>query len=97
MEGIVCTAAVTLAKRALDAGRLDEARRYASTAAAVDQYDETACEVSIRALLARGDVDSARREFRRYGATLAADLGATPSERLAGLVGLTSLRVPTDP
>jgi DNA-binding SARP family transcriptional activator len=86
IHGVVCTAGVMLAEDALAHGLFDEALGFAGEVAAVDPYDEAACELTIRVLLARGDPNAARREFRRYAAALAEELDARPSARLAALV-----------
>jgi DNA-binding SARP family transcriptional activator len=86
IESLACEAGTILAADALARGRLDEALRFASGVAAIDAFNESACETTVRVLQARGDVDAARREFRRYARSLADELGATPSERLAELV-----------
>ncbi len=86
IHGIVCTAGAMLAEDAIAHLRFDEALAFAGQVAAVDPYDEAACEVVIRVLLARGDVNAARREFRRYAAALAEELDAEPSARLVALV-----------
>jgi DNA-binding SARP family transcriptional activator len=93
IHGVVCKAGVMLAEDALAQERLDEALGFAGEVASVDPYDEAACELSIRVLLARGDPDAARREFRRYAAALAEELDAKPSARLAALVA-TPLAAP---
>jgi two-component system OmpR family response regulator len=86
IHGVICSAGLGLARDALSEGRFDEALAEAEAVAEIDPFDESACEVTVRALIARGDVDAARREFRRYSTALAAELGALPSERLATLI-----------
>ncbi|HEY0394883.1 MAG TPA: winged helix-turn-helix domain-containing protein [Candidatus Elarobacter sp.] len=86
IESIVCEAATLLAKAAVEQRNWNEAMRFADVVAAVDSYDDAACEVRIRVLVANGDADAARREYRRYAASLAHELGAKPSGRLAELV-----------
>ncbi|HEY0384029.1 MAG TPA: BTAD domain-containing putative transcriptional regulator [Candidatus Elarobacter sp.] len=86
IDEMVCTLGTMLATDALRDGRLDEALSLTREIQAVDQYYEAACETAINVHRARGDVDAARREFRRYATALANELGATPSLRLAELV-----------
>jgi DNA-binding SARP family transcriptional activator len=86
IDDLVCTAGVVLANDALARAQFDEALRHASAVSAVDPFNEGACEATIRVLLQRGQLDAARREFRRYAAALAHELNAKPSPRLAQLV-----------
>jgi DNA-binding SARP family transcriptional activator len=86
IDDLVCKAAAVLAAEALAADRYDDAVRYAGELSAVDPLNEIACETVVRALLARGDGDGARRELRRYTAALAAELGAVPAKHLVDLV-----------
>jgi DNA-binding SARP family transcriptional activator len=83
---VASTAGLALADDALRAGRFDEALAFAADVAALDPFNEGACECTVRVLLARSELDAARREFRRYAGALAAELGAAPSKRLAELV-----------
>jgi DNA-binding SARP family transcriptional activator len=86
IDDLVCTVGVVLANDALARAQYDEALRHASAVRAVDPFNEGACEATIRVLLQRGQLDAARREFRRYAAALAHELNAKPSPRLAQLV-----------
>lgn len=86
VNDIICGAGIALAADALDRGIHDEALRFASDVTAIDPFNERACETVVRILLDRGDVDGARREFRRYASALANELGAAPSPALAELV-----------
>lgn len=86
IDDTVSSAGVALAADALAQGRHDDALALAKDVAAIDPFNEAACETAIRVCLARGDVDSARREFRRYAPALEHELGATPSERLTELM-----------
>ena len=86
IEDLFCRAGVMLADDALSDGRTDDALRFAREVAAIDALNEAACETTIRVRLARGEVDAARREFRRYASSLATELGAAPTARLTELV-----------
>ena len=86
INDLVCTAGLALARDALAAGRSDDARRYARAVIDVDQHNEEACETMMEICLQRNDADAARREYRRYAAGLAAELGAEPSPRLRELL-----------
>jgi DNA-binding SARP family transcriptional activator len=86
MNDLLCRAGAVLAGDALAGERWSEALRYAADVTAIDALNEDACTTTLRVLLERGDVDAARREFRRYAASLAHELGATPSQHLAELV-----------
>jgi DNA-binding SARP family transcriptional activator len=85
IDDLLCTAGTALAGDAFANGRFDEAVAHASEIAAIDPFNETVCEVTMRVLAARGDLDGARRELRRYAASLADELGAAPSARLTAL------------
>ncbi|MEO7038537.1 MAG: BTAD domain-containing putative transcriptional regulator, partial [Candidatus Elarobacter sp.] len=63
----------------------EDALAYAHVVAGVDALSEAACEISMKIHLGSGDADAARREFRRYSAVLAAELGATPTAPLVEL------------
>ncbi len=82
IDDLVCTSGELLANDALANGRLEDALRYASDVVAIDAFNETACEVTMRVHAARGDLDAARRELRRYAASLADGLGSAPSPEL---------------
>lgn len=86
INDVVCAAGLALANDALRRSANDEALANARTVADVDPFNEAACEATIRALTARGDLDAARREFRRYANALAHELGAAPSPALSRLV-----------
>lgn len=51
-----------------------------------DPCDETACEIAIRAHLAKGDKAGATLELRRFAETLKQELGTVPSAHLDALV-----------
>lgn len=85
IDDLLCTAGTALAGDAFAHGRFDEALARASEIAAIDPFNETVCEVTMRVLAARGDLDGARRELQRYTASLAAELGAAPTARLTEL------------
>jgi DNA-binding SARP family transcriptional activator len=91
IQELVCTAGTILAKDSLMRGRFDDALSYAREVADIDPFHEAACEVVVGALRERGDIDAARREFRRYATALATELGATPSRRLADLLRTVEL------
>lgn len=82
IDDVVCTAGALLANDAFANGRLDEALEHASDVAAIDPFNEAVCELTMRVLASRGDLDAARRELRRYATSLADGLGAEPSPRL---------------
>lgn len=86
LDELVCGAGTILGNDALGRGSLDDALVFAREVAGVDPFYEAAAEITIRALRARGDLDAARREFRRYATALANELGTTPSQRLAELL-----------
>jgi DNA-binding SARP family transcriptional activator len=88
IHGVICNAGLGLARDALSGERFDEALAEARAVAEIDPFNESACEVTIRALVARGEIGAAHLEYRRYSAALAAELGASPSERLAMRAGL---------
>lgn len=83
---LVCMAGIGLANDALMHGQYNKALAFASEAVEADPFNEAACEVIVRVLLARGDLDAARRAFRRHATALAEELGATPSTRLTELI-----------
>ena len=84
---VLCEAGIALATDALVRLRYDDALAYARGVSAADPFSEAACSAAIQALLGRGDGDAARREFARYAAALADELGARPSANLARLAG----------
>ena len=89
INDVAGSAGAALAADALARERFDEALAYARDVAAIDPLNEGACEAAVRVLLARGETDAARREFRRYATALAEELGATPSARLVELLRTT--------
>jgi DNA-binding SARP family transcriptional activator len=86
IDEIVVGAGMILANDALARALHDEVLVQAGRVAAIDPFNEDACEATIRALLQRGQLDAARREFRRFAAALAHELNAKPSPRLAQLL-----------
>ena len=90
INDLASSAGAALAADALARERFDEAIAYAHDVAAIDPLNEGACEAAVRVLLARGEIDAARREFRRYSTALSEELGATPSARLVELVRTTA-------
>ena len=80
---ILEAAAVT----AMDRGRPDTALDRALVAAAADPLRESAHSLVIRALIAEGNVDAARRHFTFVRQLFQAHLGFGPSEQLAALFG----------
>jgi DNA-binding SARP family transcriptional activator len=85
IDDVVCTAGVLLANDAFVNGRLDEALAYASDVGAIDPFNEAVCELTMRVLTSRGDLDAARRALHRYATSLADGLGAQPSAHLTAL------------
>jgi DNA-binding SARP family transcriptional activator len=83
---VVGTAASVLANDALARGAIAESLVFAGYAIGIDPLDERACEAAIRAHLAGGERDAARRELGRYAAQLRRELNAEPSPHLAHLV-----------
>ena len=87
IHDLVLGAGTALANDALAGGRHEEALAYACELREIDRFSESACELIVRALLHQGDLDGARREYRRYTSGLAHELGVAPSQHLAELVG----------
>jgi DNA-binding SARP family transcriptional activator len=85
IHDVVSSAGLRLAQDALDAERFDDALAYAAAVADIDPLSEGACELAMRARIARGEHDAARREYRRYASALADELDAAPGERLSAL------------
>jgi DNA-binding SARP family transcriptional activator len=85
LTDLVVTAGAVLAADAFARKEYDDALGYAAEIRQVDPFSEIACEMTIRTLLAQGDLDAARRELRRYTAVLANELGMPPSKRLLDL------------
>jgi DNA-binding SARP family transcriptional activator len=75
------------ATAAIDEGRLNAALDLALAAAAADPLRESAHRLVIRALLADGNVDAARRHFAFVQDILREQLGLAPSAQLAALLG----------
>jgi len=86
----VSSAGLRLALDAVESDRFEEALTYAAAVADLDPLNEGACELAIRARIARGEHDAARREYRRYATALARELDATPSARLSALAHATA-------
>jgi DNA-binding SARP family transcriptional activator len=86
LHDLACACGLALAGDALAHGRVDEALAYAGRVREVDSLDEKACEITIRALVASGAVDAARRELQRYAAALNRELAASPPTLLVDLV-----------
>jgi DNA-binding SARP family transcriptional activator len=86
IDDVVCTAGCALGADALADRRYADALAHASDVVGVDPFNESACEVVVRAHLACGRADAARRELRRYATALANELGAAPAKRLTELV-----------
>jgi DNA-binding SARP family transcriptional activator len=82
----VCRAGIMFALDAHSRGLDDDVLWATDRIREIDAFNETACELTMRVLIGRGDVDGARREYQRYTAALANELGATPSDRLIELV-----------
>ena len=82
--------ATLLGRDALEGGKVEEALALGQRILDRDACDEPARELRIRALLNRGDLASACREFRVYREVLASELGAKPSAALAALVATAS-------
>jgi DNA-binding SARP family transcriptional activator len=89
VNDVACTAGLLLAAHDLGQGRYDDAIGHARGVSEIDPFDEGACEITFKALLARGEADAARREFQRYAKTLAEGLGAKPSANLIALASAT--------
>ncbi|MBV8149113.1 MAG: hypothetical protein JO092_08485, partial [Candidatus Eremiobacteraeota bacterium] len=70
----------------LESDRCHEALMLARVLREGDPCDEEACELSVRALAAIGDVAAAEAEYRRYAATLERELEARPSSRFTQYV-----------
>jgi DNA-binding SARP family transcriptional activator len=85
-----CEVAQTLAKHALDQGRIADALGLCHEMIAYDPCDEPAREIAIRAYLQSDDRAAALRHFRQYRDVLHAELQCEPSAALAALVGATS-------
>ena len=75
-----------LARQALDRGDLILAIDAARSATEIEPHSEAACEVALRAHLARGDVAGAVAEFRRHRDATWDNVGVAPSPRILALV-----------
>jgi SARP family transcriptional regulator, regulator of embCAB operon len=82
IEELLVEAGQRLAQEALREGRPFDALELAHSIIERDPCDEPAREIAIRAYLAAGDEPSAFREYRRYRAALAQELGVEPSRSL---------------
>ena len=82
----VCRAGIMFASDAFGRGADTDVLWAAERVREIDAFNEDACELTIRVLLRRKDVDGARREYERFAAALAAELDAKPSARLSALV-----------
>ena len=75
-----------LARQALDRGDLVLAIDAARSATDIEPHSEAACEVALRAHLARGDLAGAVSEFRRHRDATWDNVGVAPSQRILALV-----------
>jgi DNA-binding SARP family transcriptional activator len=75
-----------VAERALREGDAERALEIAHALCALDPLDETACELQVRAHLARSDRASALMTYRRYADDLHMQHGMEPSPALRALV-----------
>jgi DNA-binding SARP family transcriptional activator len=75
-----------LARQALDRGDLVLAIDAARSATEIEPHAEAACEVALRAHLARGDLAGAVSEFRRHRDATWDHVGVAPSPRIMALV-----------
>jgi DNA-binding SARP family transcriptional activator len=78
--------ACDLARGALERGETSAALGYARAIAAIDPYDEAACEMLMRALLNAGREGEAVREYRAYRDLMMRELGVAPSRALRSLL-----------
>jgi ATP/maltotriose-dependent transcriptional regulator MalT/DNA-binding SARP family transcriptional activator len=69
-----------LARLYLDTNQLQECLEICNRLLNQDRYNETVCQVEMRAYAAQGDRAAVARRYREYKAILAEDLGLTPSE-----------------
>jgi LuxR family maltose regulon positive regulatory protein len=69
-----------LARLYLDTNQLQECLEICSRVRIQDRYNETVCQVEMRAYAAQGDRSAVARRYREYKAILSEDLGLTPSE-----------------
>ena len=75
-----------VSRQALDRGDLVLAIEAARSALDIEPHSEPACEVALRAHLARGDLASVVVEFRRYREATWDSVGVAPSDRILSLV-----------
>ena len=75
-----------LARQALDRGDLVLAIDAARSATDIEPHSEAACEVALRAHLARGDLAGVVSEFRRHRDATWDNVGVAPSHRILALV-----------
>ena len=75
-----------VSRRALDRGDLALAIEAARSAMDIEPHSEPACEVALRAHLARGDLAASWSEFRRYREATWDNVGVAPSDRILALV-----------
>ena len=75
-----------LARQALDRGHLVLAIDAARSATDIEPHSEAACEVALRAHLARGDLAAVVSEFRRHRDATWDNVGVAPSPRILALV-----------
>ena len=75
-----------ISRQALDQGDLVLAIEAARCATDIEPHSEAACEVALRAHLARGDLAGAVAEFRRYREATWDNVGVAPSGRIVALV-----------
>ena len=87
---LVCTAGIALARDAVRGERYADAARYARTIVDIDPYSEAACETLMQVAMRKGDIDAARREYRRYATALAEQLDAKPARHLTELLAKAS-------
>lgn len=82
----VCRAGIMFASDAYRRGNDADVVWAAERVREIDAFNEDACQLTIRVLMRRNDVDGARREYERFAAALATELDAKPSPRLAALL-----------
>ena len=75
-----------LSRQALDRGDLVLAIDAARSATDIEPHSEAACEVALRAHLARGDLAGVVSEFRRHRDATWDSVGVAPSHRILALV-----------
>ena len=75
-----------LSRQALDRGDLVLAIDAARSATDIEPHSEAACEVALRAHLARGDLAGVVSEYRRHRDATWDNVGVAPSHRILALV-----------